>query len=319
MLFVDGTVFKMKNGGIIGPKNTPAWNLAGGIWDLKDIRSYRASGTWPGSWVFQRPITITTTNVTDLQVRVVLTTSNFDYSKCRSDGSDIRFTATANADVNTSALTYWTESWVQNGTSVFWVKVPSSGTSTIYIRYGNNNITSSASSIDSTMETGLRYRYYDGMNFETFFAGGTSGAPNTNWGTGTVQVNGVGNQSDTLSIIWDGWVLPSGSGNHTFFGTSDDGQRLYLPRSSLLLNFWVNRGPTENSTVVSITDGLPRSISYQYYENTGGAVAQLGWTPPSTGVKVYPIPSTSLRSPKFSSNYIEPFDHTGTVGSEQIV
>ena len=309
----------MKNGGIIGPKIFPAWNSpASGVWDIKEVVEYRKQGRWPGAWSFQRPITITQTNVANLQVRVQLTSTNFDYSKCRSDGSDIRFTVASNADVTTSALTYWTETWVQNGTSVFWVLVPTSGTSTIHVRYGNNNVTASASNIDTTMEAGMRYRYYDGTAFNTLFAGGTTGAPNTNWGSGTVLIDGVGNQSDTLSIIWDGWVKPSGSGNHTFFGTSDDGQRLYIPIATRIIDNWVDQGPTERSAVVSITDGAPRSIMYEWYENGGGAAALLGWQPPS-GAKVYPIPSTSLRSPKYSSNYIDPYSHTGTIGTEQIV
>jgi hypothetical protein len=46
----------------------------------------------PSGWEYERPITLTpATPVADYQVKIELTTSNFDYSKARSDGGDIRF------------------------------------------------------------------------------------------------------------------------------------------------------------------------------------------------------------------------------------
>ncbi|MDD3102419.1 MAG: DUF2341 domain-containing protein, partial [Patescibacteria group bacterium] len=91
------------------------------------------------SWGYRRKITLTensTRDLTNYQVRIKLTSSNFDFSKAKSDGTDIRFTSTN----GTSELKYWLESYDQSGqTAVVWVKVPSilaSTTPDIYIYYG---------------------------------------------------------------------------------------------------------------------------------------------------------------------------------------
>lgn len=270
-----------------------------------------------GGWKDISQVTIIPTPSANYQVRIVLNSSNFDYSKSFSNGSDIRFIASATDSPSTQHLPHWIESWNASGNSIIWVKVPTSGTETFYMVYNNSSATS-VSSIDNTMETGMRFRYYDGTGFNTLVGGGTDTSVNYNWGSGNVSIAGVGADPDTVSIIWDGWIKPSGSGSHTFFATSDDGERLYARTISdssgtntTLVNAWVDRGPTENSAAYSITDGNPKYLEYQWYENGGGAVAQLGWTPPSTGVKVYPIPSANMRSPKYSSTYLSPFTYVG--------
>lgn len=270
-----------------------------------------------GGWMDIRQVTIIPTPSANYQVRIVLNSSNFDYSKTYSNGSDIRFIESATDSPSTQYFSHWIESWNASGNSIIWVKIPTSGTNTFYMVY-NNSSADSVSSIDNTMETGMRFRYYDGMGFNTLVGGGTDTSVNYNWGSGNVTIAGVGADPDTVSIIWDGWINPSGSGSHTFFATSDDGERLYartLSDSSgtntTLIDAWVDRAPTENSAAYSITDGNPKYIEYQWYENGGGAVAQLGWTPPSTGVKVYPIPSTNMRSPKYSSTYLTPYTYLG--------
>ena len=92
------------------------------------------------SWLYKRPLTLSvTTPNADYQVRVALT-SSFTYTKAKPDGSDIRF-----YDVDGSKLSYWMESWNVGGASVFWVKVPTTGTATIYIYYGNAAVTSESS------------------------------------------------------------------------------------------------------------------------------------------------------------------------------
>ena len=76
---------------------------------------------------------------TDYQVKIVLTTSNFVYDKVKADGSDIKFYNSSDQE-----LSYWTETWNPAGTSTIWVKVPASGTNTIYMAYGNSSQTASS-------------------------------------------------------------------------------------------------------------------------------------------------------------------------------
>ena len=74
---------------------------------------------------------------TDYQVKVSLTTSNFDYSKAKTNGEDIRF---KDSDGQTN-LNYWIETWNTTGDSVIWVNVasiPASSTKTICMYYGND-------------------------------------------------------------------------------------------------------------------------------------------------------------------------------------
>jgi len=274
------------------------------------------AGTSPTvAWNLQRAVTITSTPTTNFQVRVALTTGNFDYSKCKSDGSDIRFQATSASNPATSTLTYWNETWNNTGTSVFWVLVPTQSTTTIYIRYGNAPTATSLSNITTTMTQGvMRYRYYGGTGFNTLDGGGQCAAPNDNWGSGTVSVCGFGSRSDSVSIIWDGFLLAAGSGTYTFWGTSDDGQRLYI-NNGIIIDNWVDQGPTERSGNYSWTDNLPIRYRYEWYENGGGAFAACGITVPG-GSKTYPIPTAYQCSPKYGTGYVDTFNMSGTVGSQ---
>ncbi|MFX0104976.1 MAG: DUF2341 domain-containing protein [Candidatus Hodarchaeota archaeon] len=83
--------------------------------------------------MYRREITLTpATPESDYQIRVDLNLSNFNYSKAKSDGSDIRF-----YDLSQNILDYWIESWNPAGNSIIWVKIPAAGTSKIYMYYGN--------------------------------------------------------------------------------------------------------------------------------------------------------------------------------------
>ena len=99
---------------------------------------------WLSGWSYRRKITITnnsSNDLTDYQVAIDLDSSNFDFSKANSDGSDIRFT---DSDGET-LLSYWIESWDSaNSKAKIWVKVPSipaSGSVDIYMYYGNSSAT----------------------------------------------------------------------------------------------------------------------------------------------------------------------------------
>lgn len=67
-------------------------------------------------------------------LRVELNSSNFDYSLCNHDGSDLRF-----SDIYSNALNYWIESWNIHGNSYIWIKIPTSSTATIWMWCNNKN------------------------------------------------------------------------------------------------------------------------------------------------------------------------------------
>ena len=91
---------------------------------------------------YRRKITITEqsgNDLTDYQVLIELSSSNFDFSKTQTNGEDIRF-----ADAAGNLLDYWIEEWDSvNETAKVWVKVPSipaNGSVEIWMYYGNPEI-----------------------------------------------------------------------------------------------------------------------------------------------------------------------------------
>jgi len=117
---------------------------------------------WNDSWQYRRNITIdnsgNSNDLTNYQILVVLNSSNFDFSKANSDGSDIRF---IDSD-DTTKLNYWIEEWNSTAQEAkIWVKVPSipgSSTKTIYMYYGNSNA-ESESNFTSVFDNNLKGFY----------------------------------------------------------------------------------------------------------------------------------------------------------------
>jgi hypothetical protein len=89
-------------------------------------------------WNYPQEIVITENAgkiLKDYPVPVGLNSTNFNFSKAKSDGSDIRFY------YDNKTLNYWIETWnSKNKEAVIWVKVPAlpaNGTSLILMKYGN--------------------------------------------------------------------------------------------------------------------------------------------------------------------------------------
>jgi hypothetical protein len=189
--------------------------------------------------------------------------------------------------------------------SKIWVKIPTlskSETETIYMYFGNLEA-EMASSIDNTMDSGLRYFYYRDINRNHFnIYHGTdvySSAPDENWGGYTVILNGNPweNLSNYVSIRWEGWIANEGDGGHIFWIYTDDGSKLWL-NNTVIMDKWYDQSPHEHySAPYDFSSIVP--IKYEWYEWGGQAVSRLGWTPPG-GSKTYPIPGSHLWSRKYS-------------------
>ena len=94
------------------------------------------AGWYDAAWSYRRPVTLSpATSVADYQVLVTLTTAVMGnpYTGVNADGSDIRFTGPDGATLQD----YWIESWDNTGTSKIWVEVQTSGTTAIFMYYGN--------------------------------------------------------------------------------------------------------------------------------------------------------------------------------------
>jgi hypothetical protein len=111
---------------------------------------------------------------------------------------------------------------------------------------------------------------------------------NFEWGNGSPD---AAIAADTFSTRWTGQVQAQKSETYTFFVRADDGVRLWV-NGQLLVNQWKDQGTTEYSGSIALVAGQKYDIRMEYYENSLGAVAQLGWSSASTPKQI--IPSRSF-------------------------
>jgi glucose/arabinose dehydrogenase len=125
---------------------------------------------------------------------------------------------------------------------------------------------------------GLSGQYYDNINFTGTSITRVDPQVNFNWGLGSPDSR---IQPDTFSARWSGQVQPRYTDDYTFFTTADDGVRLFV-NNQLVIDQYRDQPPTTfNSTPIRLQAGQRYDIRMEYYENGGGAVAQLGWTSPN--------------------------------------
>jgi hypothetical protein len=149
---------------------------------------------------------------------------------------------------------------------------------------------------------GIRGQYFSNMNL--------TGAPalvridptiNFNWGDGTP---GAPIPVDLFSARWVGVVEAQYSEPYTFTTNSDDGIRVWL-NDVLIIDSWIDQGPTMHpSPAINLVAGQRYGIRVEYYENGGGAVAQLYWQSPSTPNQI--VPAGALQLPLAAGNPIPP-------------
>ena len=90
---------------------------------------------------------------------------------------------------------------------------------------------------------------------------------------------------------WTGSVQPQFNETYTFYATADDGVRLWV-NGQLLANSWVDQASTTYQGSITLKAQELYNIRMDYYQNGGGAVAQLQWNSPSTVEAT--IPQTQL-------------------------
>ena len=99
---------------------------------------------------------------------------------------------------------------------------------------------------------------------------------------------------DLFSARWVGEIEIPFTETYTFTSASDDGFRLWV-NEQLVIDSWIDQGTTEHSGTIALTGGQRYTIQAEYYENTGGAVAQLYWQSPSIPRDI--IPQAALSPP----------------------
>jgi len=138
---------------------------------------------------------------------------------------------------------------------------------------------------------GVRGDYYRGMNFENLVLTRIDPQIDFNWGSGEPDPV-VG--ADNFSVRWTGEVEAAFTETYRFYTNSDDGVRLWVDGQQLI-DDWENQSATENSGTIDLVAGQVYGIVMEYYEDGGGAVAELRWESPSTPKQL--IPQAALSPP----------------------
>ena len=82
---------------------------------------------------------------------------------------------------------------------------------------------------------------------------------------------------DVFSVRWEGFIEPWRPGPVQLHITSDDGHRLWID-GKLLIDDWVNHGPTQRTVTYDFKDMNEVPIVIEYYEDMGGATLEFAWT-----------------------------------------
>ncbi len=110
--------------------------------------------------------------------------------------------------------------------------------------------------------------------------------------------------ADHFTVRWTGQVQTQFSETYTFYTTTDDGVRLWI-NGQEIINEWVDQSPTEWSGTIALQAGQRVPLRMEYYENGGGALAQLSWSSPSTPKAIIPSSQLYLPNPPPALTVIE--------------
>ena len=186
--------------------------------------------------------------------------------------------------------------------SFIWSNAPV-GTHMIVAKARDNGLASATSaSITFTVNpppvgsgVGLRGDYYDNIDFTGARIRRVDPVVNFDWGGGSPDPS-MG--ADQFSVRWNGSVQPRFSETYTFYFVADDGIRLWV-NNQLIIDRYFDQAPTEWSGVISLQAGQLYDIRIDYFEDGGGATAQLLWSSPSVAKEI--VPSTQLYPPVTSN------------------
>jgi hypothetical protein len=146
----------------------------------------------------------------------------------------------------------------------------------------NNYNPSGVASATFTVATSCPSGQFQGEYFTNTTLSGTPAYTNCttsinyNWGSGGPG-NGIG--TDLFSVRWTG-SFNFNAGSYTFTATADDGIRVWVDGNQVF-NAWQDQSPTTYQVTINLSAGT-HVIKVEYYENGGGAVAQVGWQAAAT-------------------------------------
>jgi large repetitive protein len=140
---------------------------------------------------------------------------------------------------------------------------------------------------------GLRADYFSNMALTGLPVLTRTEAVNFDWGTASP---GAGVPVDNFSVRWTGTVRAPTTGSYRFRTVSDDGVRLWVNGQQLINNWTVHSPTTDTSVSINLVAGQSYTITMEYFERSGGAVARLQWRRPGSFSYVA-LPATVLSTP----------------------
>ncbi len=119
---------------------------------------------------------------------------------------------------------------------------------------------------------------------------------NFNWGNGSPYCDAI--DEDHFSVLWDGYINLSSSGNWRFGATSNDGFAIDIELTpgvwTRVFSDWSNHSARTRWGSWRSIDAGWYGIRVWYYDNTGDAVARLRYQGPGLGAQI--VPSAALRT-----------------------
>jgi hypothetical protein len=132
---------------------------------------------------------------------------------------------------------------------------------------------------------GLAAVYYNNVNFTGSTSSRVDAAVDFKWNGAKPAGNIAG---DTFSVRWQGQVEAKSTEAYTFSTVSDDGVRLWV-NGQLIINQWNNHAAREDKAApLTLQAGQKYDLKLEYYQNYGGATAQLYWASVSQTRQIVP-------------------------------
>ncbi len=179
-------------------------------------------------------------------------------------------------DSTTSTLQNPSHTYAQDG--LYSVRLVATGSNGSAVKQKNGYI------IAGDQPIGLKGEYYDNIDFTGTMLARIDPEIDFDWGGGSPDPS-MG--SDLFSVRWTGQVQPEFSETYRFYVYVDDGVRLWVD-NELIIDRWIDQPPTEWSDTISLSAGERYDIKMEFYENGGGAVAELQWESASQSREIVP-------------------------------
>lgn len=103
-------------------------------------------------------------------------------------------------------------------------------------------------------------------------------------------------EPNSFTARYTGYINPLYSEVYRLWTRSDDGVRLFVD-GQLVIDNWTNHAPTVDEASVALRANVPMPVMLEYFENSGGALIELGWESLQQGEETIPADRMSSASP----------------------